>query len=253
MEGHPTEGLIAYTLLYPFHMVLLLPGSPLVLGAGFIFKTQYGWVYGVLLCSILTLLGSLLGSIICFFLGRYWIRDAVRRWSRKYPLFDAIDAAVSDNGFRIMCYLYLTPILPLAPTSYMMGTTSMPLKPFALAKIAALPNTMLHVYIGAAAGTLFTHGSEGVGAARFEEVSLSPKVMTMGILISVVSVALIGIKMKKELHKILDKHKGREDEKEYLNFKEESVGKTKSSSVLSSSVRTRQRYSFKTDIYNNDN
>jgi len=92
MEGHPTKGLIAYTLLYPFHMVLLLPGSPLVLGAGFIFKTQYGWVSGVLLCSILTLFGSLLGSIICFFLGRYWIREPVRRWSRKYPLFDAIDA-----------------------------------------------------------------------------------------------------------------------------------------------------------------
>ena len=78
----------------------------------------------------------------------------------------------------------------------------MPLKPFALAKIAALPNTMLHVYIGAAMGTLFTHDSEGAGAARFEEISLSPKVMTMGILISIVSVTLIGIKMKKELHKV---------------------------------------------------
>merc|ERR1740136_581083 len=88
-------------------------------------------------------------------------------------------------------------------------------------------------------GTLFTHDSEGAGAARFEEISLSPKVMTMGILIS--------IKMKKELHKILDEQKGKEEEKDYEVVKEEGHEKTKSPSAISN-ARTRQRYSFKTDI-----
>lgn len=64
-----------------------------------------------------------------------------------YPLFDAIDVAVSENGFKIMCLLYLTPILPLGPVSYMVGTTSMPVLRFAAAKIAALPLMLLYVFI----------------------------------------------------------------------------------------------------------
>ena len=71
------------------------------------------------------------------------MRNQVCKWGRKYPLFDAIDIAVSDNGFKIMCLLYLTPILPLGPVSYMIGTTSMPLAKFAMAKIGALPLMLL--------------------------------------------------------------------------------------------------------------
>jgi len=240
MEEHPAKGVIAYILIYPFFMVLLIPASPLVLGAGFMFKTLFGWVAGVILCSILTLLGSLLGSIACFFLGRYWIRETVRRWSRKYPLFDAIDSAVSDNGFKIMCYLYLTPILPLGLASYMVGTTSMPLKPFALAKIAALPNTALHVYVGAAAGTLITHSSEGDEAARFKEVSMSPQAMILGIIVSIISVTLIGKKIKLELQKLLDEQKGKE--KDDGSDSDEDTEISKSSRNLLNNVHTRQRH-----------
>jgi len=240
MEEHPAKGIIAYTFIYPIFMVLLVPSSPLVLGAGFIFKTLFGWVYGVILCSLVTLFGSLLGSIFCFLLGRYWIRETVRRWSRKYPLFDAIDAAVSDNGFKIMCYLYLTPVLPLALASYVIGTTSMPIKPFSLAKIAALPNTALHVYVGAATGTLFTHSSKGDGSDRFEEVSLSPQVMIMGIIVSIISVTLIGMKIKVELQKVLDEQKGKE--KDDGSDSDNDTEKSTNPRNLLNNVRTRQRH-----------
>ena len=62
--------------------------------------------------------------------------------------------AVSENSFKIMTLLYLTPVMPLGPLSYIMGTTSMPLISFAKAKIAALPLTVMYVYLGAATGTL---------------------------------------------------------------------------------------------------
>ncbi len=95
MEHHPNKGMAAYLIIYPFHMVLFLPGTPLVMGAGYIFKIRFGWVWGVGLCSIITLLGSLVGSIMCFLLGRYCMRGTVRRWSKKYPMFDPIDAGKS--------------------------------------------------------------------------------------------------------------------------------------------------------------
>lgn len=221
MEEHPIKGLAAYMIIYPLHMVLILPGTPLCMGAGFVFKLRYGWIMGVIFGSFITLLGSLIGSIICFLMGRYCFRSSVRRWSKKYPLFDPIDHAVSDNGFKVMVLVYLTPAVPLGPISYMMGTTSMPLIDFAKAKIAALPMTVLYVYLGAATGTLMTQDesendnlnnidngkSTGtVHKANMEEMALSPKFLAAGILLSIVIIAIISVKMKKELQKILDKH-----------------------------------------------
>ena len=92
MEEHPNKGMAAYLIIYPFHMLFFLPGTPLVMGAGYIFTIRFGWLLGVSLCSIITLFGSLIGSIMCFLVGRYCMRSAVRRWSKKYPLFDPIDA-----------------------------------------------------------------------------------------------------------------------------------------------------------------
>jgi len=232
MENHPIKGLVAYLIIYPLHMVLILPGTPLCMGAGFVFKVQYGWFVGVSFCSIVTLFGSLLGSLLCFLLGRYCFRKSVRRWSKRYPIFDPIDHAVSENGFNIMALIYLTPAVPLGPISYMMGTTSMDIFDFAKAKIAALPMTALYVYLGAATGTLMMEGeymgenSEGAAGnderkgtlhkANMEELSLSPKLVAIGIMFSILSIAIISIKMKKELQKILDQQKGKKpkDDKE---------------------------------------
>ena len=59
-----------------------------------------------------------------------------------------LTVAVAENGLRIMAMLYLTPVLPLGPVSYMVGTTSMRLSRFVMAKVASLPLMMLYVFIG---------------------------------------------------------------------------------------------------------
>jgi len=255
MEEHPVQGLVVYVLLYPLHMILLLPGAPLVLGCGFVLKLRYGWICGIGLCSTATLLGSLLGSIACFYLGRYWFRTAVRKWSRKqYPIFDAIDAAVSVNGFKVMCLLYLTPVLPLAPTSYMIGTTSMPIKPFALAKIAALPNTIVHAYVGAAAGTLLvaTPDNETTSASQQSPsqhpattVALSPPFIIASILISIGMIVLLSMKMKKELQTVLNEQNKASLESNQCATDTSNSNSLSKSTTTTTTTTTRQRIGFK--------
>jgi hypothetical protein len=123
--------------------------------------------------------------------------------------------AVSDNSFKIMSLLYLTPVIPLGPLSYVMGTTSMPLVSFAKAKIAALPFTVLYVYLGAATGTLVAASdnldpnsnaekspSVSISSKGMNEFKVDPKLIVFGILCSIGSIALISVKMKQELRKV---------------------------------------------------
>jgi len=158
------------------------------------------------------------------------MRDRVRKWGRKYPLFDSIDVAVSDNGFKIMCLLYLTPILPLGPVAYMVGTTSMPLVSFAAAKIGAAPLTLLYAFIGASTDTFFGSsgtegGSDGVGIDSDIAKTSTNKKMGMdeethkkmvlfGLVLSVMSMSLVSHVVKRELYKIFDKQKRDKQEKE---------------------------------------
>jgi len=217
---NPGTGAAAFILVYGMCVILLFPGTPLTLGGGYVYKVAYGWAGGVAIATFTSMAGSLFGSCSCFILGRYVMRDNVRRWGRKYPLFDSLDIAVSENGFKIMCLLYLTPILPLGPVSYLCGTTSMPLIRFASAKIAALPLMLLYVLIGASTDTFFGVGAdygkavEGDGEKMKKTVrkmgvdeDTHRKLVLLGLCLSIVSMSLVSHFVKKELYKIFDKQK----------------------------------------------
>lgn len=156
-QANPHSAIFAFLIVIAVCVVFMIPvGTPLTLGCGYIYKGVYGWVGGIGIATGVSMAGSALGAVLCFLLGRYLMRDRVRLWIRKYPIFDAIDTALAEHGVRIMAMLYLTPVLPLGPVSYMVGTTSMRLSSFVLAKVASLPLMMLYVFIGASAGTLLT-------------------------------------------------------------------------------------------------
>jgi len=231
VKEHPGNGAAAFVLVYGICVVLLLPGTPLTLGGGYVYKVTYGLAGGVTISTVLSLAGSLIGSCTCFILGRYIMRDRVRKWGRKYPLFDSIDIAVSDNGFKIMCLLYLTPILPLGPVAYMCGTTSMPLFSFAAAKIGAAPLTLLYAFIGASTDTFFGssstedggggHVGSGSDIAKGSlhrkmgmDEETHKKMVLFGLVLSILSMSLVSHVVKKELYKIFDKQKKDKRDKE---------------------------------------
>ena len=91
-EANPYSGFWAFLLVIASCVVLMIPmGTPLTLGCGYIYKGVYGWGFGLLVATTVSVLGSGLGAVMCFLLGRYLMRDRVRKWIRNYPLFDAID------------------------------------------------------------------------------------------------------------------------------------------------------------------
>jgi uncharacterized membrane protein YdjX (TVP38/TMEM64 family) len=222
VERHPAQGVIWILLLMSVAIIFMIPiGTPLTVGCGYIYKGAYGWRMGVLLATIISMAGSALGAVACFLLGRYLMRQTVRKWIRKYPLFDAIDIASEQHGLRIMAMLYLTPILPLGPVSYMCGTTSMTLTHFVLAKIAALPLMMLYVFMGASAGTLLSKSNQniattttdaGITSDQVRNIEENEKLVILGLVLSAFSIGVITTYIKKELNKILEQQKRQKDD-----------------------------------------
>lgn len=106
-----------------------------------------------------------------------------------------LSAAAAEHGLRIMAMLYLTPILPLGPVSYMCGTTSMALSSFVIAKVASLPLMFFYVFIGASTGAL-------VGKKEVEDLEGNEYMIVSGILLSLVMIAGITRYIKKELNRV---------------------------------------------------
>lgn len=107
VQLHPLRGIVAIVWMMAACVVFMIPiGTPLTVGAGYIYKGAYGWRLGLTVATVVAMGGSALGAVICFLLGRYLMRDQVRKWIRKYPLFDAIDI----GGYHILvpssCKIY---------------------------------------------------------------------------------------------------------------------------------------------------
>ncbi|KAG7357960.1 SNARE associated golgi protein [Nitzschia inconspicua] len=222
VEGHPLLGMGAILLVIAGAVVSMVPiGTPLTLGCGYIYRGVYGWKLGLFVSTVVSMAGSTLGAVCCFLLGRYLMRDTVKRWVRNYPLFDAIDVAASQHGLKIMAMLYLTPVLPLGLVSYACGTTTMDVSAFALAKIASLPLYLLYTFIGASAHSFIQRGAAtdggsggGGGGGIGKSVSAEAKkleenqfLLIAGLVLSVVMMTLITRHIRKELMKILDQQK----------------------------------------------
>ena len=98
VQSHPGWGLGAIGLVIAGAVVSMVPiGTPLTLGCGYIYRGVYGWKLGLFVATLVSMAGSALGAVICFLLGRYLMRDQVKKWVRKYPVFDAIDVGKSDT------------------------------------------------------------------------------------------------------------------------------------------------------------
>jgi uncharacterized membrane protein YdjX (TVP38/TMEM64 family) len=145
-------GGLVFMLIYIVATVVFIPGSVLTLGAGVLF--------GVILGSVYVFVGATLGAIAAFLIGRYLVRNWVRKKSEGNQEFAAIDRAVAHAGFKIVLLTRLSPVFPFNLLNYAFGVTGVTFKDYALASVGMFPGTVMYVYIGSLAGDVARIGSE---------------------------------------------------------------------------------------------
>jgi uncharacterized membrane protein YdjX (TVP38/TMEM64 family) len=144
---------------------------------------------------------------------------------------NSADTAAAEHGLRIMAMLYLTPILPLGPVSYMCGTTSMALSSFVLAKVASLPLMLLYVFIGASTGALIGKASADGMTEEVKNIEHNENMIISGIVLSMVMIAGITRYIKKELNKILERQKKQEGRTDASSIEEAAMEMGTSKSI----------------------
>jgi uncharacterized membrane protein YdjX (TVP38/TMEM64 family) len=134
----------------------ILPASLLGVAAGAI----YGLAPGFLLAAGTTMAGGLLA----FFLSRSLFRPTIQRLMTNRPRLRNFDALIAQDGWRLVCLLRISPIMPFSATSYLLGLSSISPQGYTVGTLASLPALFGYVFIGAVAdaGLSTWRGSAGL-------------------------------------------------------------------------------------------
>ena len=134
-------GAVILVIVYVLACVLLIPGSLITLGAGFLFGLAQGY--------LVVAIGSVLGATVAFLIGRTAARDWIQGRVSGNPKFQAVDEAVGERGFYIVFLTRLSPLFPFTLLNYFYGITAVRLRDYVLASwIGMIPGTLMYVYLG---------------------------------------------------------------------------------------------------------
>ncbi|MDJ0927877.1 MAG: TVP38/TMEM64 family protein [Gammaproteobacteria bacterium] len=176
VDLHPVEGRLLFLLICIIAALLIVPGSLLVVGGGYLF----GIMQGIILVS----LGMTLGATAALLAGRYAGRNWLRRRLGDHPRLAAVDEAVRDRGFIVVLLTRLSLAIPYNLLNYAYGLSSVRVLPYALATLLGmLPAVTLYVYLGSAARSLDTLLRDGVDTGP---VGLMLFLVGLGVAVAVV-------------------------------------------------------------------
>ncbi|KAG7672571.1 putative membrane protein [Nannochloris sp. 'desiccata'] len=141
-------------------VALFIPGVVFILGSGFIF----GFWRGLLAVWI----GGALGQALAFLLARYLLRDWVENFIRKkWSKWEYIDAAIENEGWKLVLVLRLSPVIPYNLLNIAIATTSMHFWSFTIVSaIGIVFECAVFCYLGTMAESITSIASGETGPPK---------------------------------------------------------------------------------------
>ena len=140
MQSLGIWGVVGFSFVYVVGTTFLVPGSVMTVAAG----VAYGF-WGI----PLVLVASSIGSIVPFFIARFFFREKVVAFFKKKPKFDKYAKALETEGLVAITLLRFSPLIPFNLQNYFFGTIHMELWKFSLTTfLAMLPGTLFYIYLG---------------------------------------------------------------------------------------------------------
>jgi|SRR5581483_2662709 len=137
------EGILVFGIVYIVATVFLVPVSVLTVVAGLAFGLAIGFP--------LVAVSATIGATLAFLIARYLVHKRVESLVATRPKFKAVKAAVSEEGWKVVGLLRLSPVVPFNLQNYFYGITDVRLAEYVPATfVGIMPGTLLYVYLGAA-------------------------------------------------------------------------------------------------------
>ena len=181
--------------------MIFVPNTLLAFGSGFIFKQAYGKVWIALLLGTSAIwLGTWIGSIIAFLLGRYLFTQFSERLAEKHKVKAAFDEVVKRDGVKFITLLRLSPV-PYNVFNYAISITAVSLRDYAIGGVGMVPLLTAAVFVGTTLGSLsevMESGGEDSGKRIFLIV-----LMIVGCIVLIGVIVWISIVVKRRLDKAI--------------------------------------------------
>ena len=200
IEKIPTAtSILLFMAAYFVAMVFMFSSTPFHLAAGFL--------YGIWLGTMASVISCMCSSIVCFFVGKLLVREWAEKIVQTRPKFKAIDAAIGHQGFFLVTICRMSPIIPLGLSNYIFGVTKVPFLTYVASTFVGLtPVNILYTYLG----TLFQNLVDVVdhSASKSDYIILG-----VGGSLTVLLIVLLFFVTKKAFQKVLkeQQEEGNED------------------------------------------
>jgi len=191
-------GPLVYVAVYVIATVLMIPGTVLTLAAGVIFRELW-------LAFVTISIGSTIGATMAYLLGKSVLRAWVSAKVQEFPIFRAIDSAISRRGLFMVLLLRLSPVLPFNILNYGLSVTGISFFEFMYGSwVGMAPGTFMYIYIPWAAINAATSTSSA---------ELISKIITYGIgaVVTILVVVVVTIVAKRAIDQEMKEMKDKEE------------------------------------------
>ena len=154
---HGTAGLaVVFALQVLIAASGVLPASVLGIAAGALFGVVAGFAAAAL--------GTMVGALLAFGLARSLFRPVIARALSRRPGLARMEQALARDGWKLVCLIRISPVMPFAVTSYALGLSSVRFRAYVLGTLASLPPLLAYVLAGRLAGLGALQLGAGAGA-----------------------------------------------------------------------------------------
>lgn len=161
---------LIFILVWVAACVFFLPGLPVTIVGALVFGPMLGTVYSSI--------GSTLGATVAFLIGRHGARSMVETLVERSETLRRIDSGVERQGWRMLMITRLVPIFPFNAQNFVYGLTRISLPTYVTVSfLSMLPATLaFNLMAGSVRGgepsSFLLYLS--LGAVLFVLVSLAP-------------------------------------------------------------------------------
>jgi len=133
-------GMVVFLLLYIVFGIIALPAS--------FHKYLAGVIYGFGPGIIIAWIGSMIGAIAPFLLGKKWMNPYARRSLEKYPTLKNLEHEMAKHGVKVVALTRASLVIPYGVLNYAYGATKLSFRHYIIGNLVMIIPAIMYAWWG---------------------------------------------------------------------------------------------------------